>query len=151
MPYWRLYYHIVWGIKNRQPLLTPDIEPVIYSFIRSKVTGLEGSLYAANGCLDHVHLVVSIPPKIAIATFIGQVKGVTSARFNSLPNCQIPLYWQEEYSVFSFDERRLNNYIEYVEKQKVHHAENTTIKVLECIESAEVHKIGEEPADYFTS
>jgi REP element-mobilizing transposase RayT len=108
-------------------------------------------LHAANGWLDHVHLVVSIPPKIALATFIGQVKGVTSARFNSSAHCQFPLYWQEEYSVFSFDEKRLYNYIEYVEKQKVHHAENTTITVLEYIEPAEAHKIGEESADYFTS
>jgi putative transposase len=151
MPYWKLYYHIVWGTKDRQPLLTPDVEPVIYGFIRSKVAGLEGSLYAANGWLDHVHLVVSIPPKIAVAAFIGQVKGVTTARYNKSEECQVPIHWQEEYSVFSFDQKRLPNFVDYVERQKIHHAQGTTIKILEYMDPGEVHKIGEEPADYFTA
>ena len=36
MPYWQLFYHIVWTTKKRLPLLTPDVEPVVYEFLRVK-------------------------------------------------------------------------------------------------------------------
>jgi REP element-mobilizing transposase RayT len=55
MPFWQLYYHIVWSTKNRQPLLTPDVEPAIYGLLRKKAVDLGASIYALNGYLDHVH------------------------------------------------------------------------------------------------
>ncbi len=77
MPYYRLFYHIVWATKNRESLITPEIEPIIYNFLRGKAIGLGGTVFAINGMEEHTHMVASIPPKIAVATFIGQVKGVT--------------------------------------------------------------------------
>lgn len=134
MPFWQVFYHCVWSTKNRQPLLTADIEPIIYDYLRSKAIGLEGVVYALNGTENHVHLVVSIPPKTAVATFIGQVKGVASTRFNKAHSHKSQFFWQEEYGVFSFDRKRLPYVIAYVERQKEHHAKGTTIPVLERAE-----------------
>ena len=36
MPYWQLFYHLVWSTKHREPLLTPDVEPIVYGYLRSK-------------------------------------------------------------------------------------------------------------------
>ena len=58
MPYWQLFYHIVWSTKNREPLLTPEIEPIIYGYLRAKAIGLGAVVFALNGVLDHVHLVL---------------------------------------------------------------------------------------------
>jgi putative transposase len=110
MPYWQLYYHTVWATKNRLPLLIPEAEPFIFSFIQNKALDLEATVYALNGYLDHVHLVVSIPPKIAVSKFIGQVKAVSSVRYNQLTHSEAPFYWQNEYSVFSFDRKRLPDF-----------------------------------------
>jgi putative transposase len=131
MPYWQLFYHIVWTTKNRMPILTPDVEPIVHGFLRSKAVGLEATVFALNGVADHVHIVVAIPPKIAVAKFIGQIKGVAATRFNKSGLDAAPLSWQSEYGVFSFDGKRLPNYIAYVEHQKEHHAQGTTIPVLE--------------------
>jgi len=67
MPYCRLYCHVILGKKNREPLITPEIEPVLYDFIRSKAIGLGGIVYALNGTEDHVHLIVHIPRTIQLA------------------------------------------------------------------------------------
>ena len=75
MPYWQLFYHLVWSTKNRQPFLTPSVEPIIFGFLRSKAIALGGVVFAINGMFDHVHMLVSIPPRIAVADFVGQVKG----------------------------------------------------------------------------
>jgi hypothetical protein len=68
--------------KKRMPLLTPEIEPVVYNYVRTKAIGLDATVFALNGTEDHVYMAASIPAKIAVATFVGQVKGVASARFN---------------------------------------------------------------------
>jgi REP element-mobilizing transposase RayT len=130
MPYWQLFYHMIWATKNREPLLTPAIEPVIHDFLRVKAIGLGATVFALDGTEDHVHVVAAIPPRIAVAKFIGQIKAVASTRHNKMyPDT--PFFWQREYGVFSFDGKRLPNYIEYVQQQKEHHARNTIIPVLE--------------------
>jgi len=131
MPYWQLFYHIVWATKNREPLLIPQVEPVIHGYLHNKAIDLEATVYALNGYLDHVHIVASIPPKIAVSKFVGQIKAVASVKFNqSRPN-DTPFYWQEEYGVFSFDRKRLPNFVAYVERQKEHHSQGKIIPVLE--------------------
>lgn len=134
MPYWQLFYHIVWATKNRLPLLTPQAEPIIYGFLRSKIIGLEATLFALDGVADHVHVVVAIPPSIAISKFVGQVKAVASTRFNKSGQAATPFFWQEEYGAFSFDGKRLPHYIAYVERQKEHHTQGTIIPILEHVE-----------------
>lgn len=131
MPYCQLFYHLVWSTKNRRPLLTAEVEPIIYGFMRAKAVALDGTVFALNGTVDHVHMVVSIPPKIAVATFIGQVKGVASARYNKEHPAKGPFFWQSEYGVFTFDAKRLPNVMAYVERQKEHHSDGTTIPILE--------------------
>ena len=55
MPYWQLFYHIVWTTKNREPLLAPTIESIVHEFLRSKATELGATVFALNGTADHVH------------------------------------------------------------------------------------------------
>jgi len=152
MPYVQLYYHVVWATKDRQPLITPEIESILYGFMRSKTIGLEGVVFAIGGGKEHVHLVTSIPPKTPVATFIGQVKGVASARLNQGRSDSKPKFaWQEDYGVFSFDRKRLPYIIAYVEKQKEHHARKTTIPILERMTGEWQHKaLHEAPTAYLT-
>jgi len=96
-----------------------------------------------------VHLVAAIPPKIAVAKFIGQVKAVASTKFNKFGLDTTPFFWQEEYGAFSFDGKRLPNYISYVERQKEHHAQGTTIPILERTEGGPV-KLVREPTTIYT-
>ncbi len=151
MPYYQLFYHIVWATKNRLPLLTAQIEPTIHNYVRTKAIGLEATVFAINGIEDHVHVVASIPPKIAVSTFIGQIKAVASTKFNKSGHPETPFFWQNEYGVFSFDAKRLPNYIAYVERQKEHHAQRTTIPVLERITSGGLKLIHEKPSGYTTA
>lgn len=44
MPYWQLFYHIVWATKNREPLLTAEVESAIYGYLFKKAIGLEANV-----------------------------------------------------------------------------------------------------------
>ena len=138
MPYWQLHYHLVWSTKGRQPLLTPQVEKYVYGCLTGKAVGLKAVVYTIGGTVDHVHMVVAIPPAISVSKFVGQIKGVASTRLNKSGISEVRFEWQDEYGAFSFDAKRLSNYIAYVERQEEHHAEGTTIPVLERMTSEDV-------------
>lgn len=131
MPIAQLYYHMVWATKYRAPSISDRIESTLYAYVARKVIALGGKVFALNGISDHMHLAGSIPPRIAVATFIGQVKGVSSAQINASGLFDEQFAWQDGYGVFSFEGRRLPQYIAYVERQKEHHGANTIIPILE--------------------
>lgn len=70
--------------RKRRVELMPGVETIVYELLCAKATGLGGTVFAIGGVEDHVHMVVSIPPKVALATFVGQCKGVASAKLNRL-------------------------------------------------------------------
>lgn len=130
MSLWRTYYHIVWATKKRSPLISPSIEPVLYGHIQAKAKSLECHLYAIGGVADHIHLIISIPPKLAIAQTVKPLKACSSRYINSaFPDQQFT--WQREYGVFSLGGKQLPNAIAYVENQKRHYDTQTLIRSLE--------------------
>lgn len=130
MPYWRLFYHIVWGTKGRLPLIDPAWESDLYGYLWGKATALECIPHAIGGMPEHVHVVISIPPKLAVAKIIGQLKGASSHHVNE-KYANGSFAWQAEYGVLSFSEKVLPTIVEYVKNQKEHHTQNTTMEVLE--------------------
>jgi len=131
MPYWQLYYHFIWGTKNRLPLIDSTLEPELYRVIVAKAQKLEGFVHAIGGIEDHVHLGVSFPPKGSPAKFIGDVKGNSSHYVNHVIKPDFEFYWQDEYGVLSFGERNLASVVRYIHDQKQHHAEGTLIAAME--------------------
>jgi putative transposase len=131
MPYWRLFYHFVWGTKYREPLIGQDFQESLYRAIAAKVIEMEGIAHAIGGIGDHVHLVTSVPPKTSLATFIGQVKGNASHFVNHEVRPGYVFGWQDEYGVLSLGERNLTWAVEYALNQAQHHAQGTTVARLE--------------------
>ena len=134
MALWRLYYHLVWATIERLPLITPETEPKLYDYIVSRARE-EGSLvHAIGGIENHVHLVVSIPPRIAIGEFMRLIKGGSSHFVNfEAGQPKVNFNWQKGYGVFSLGETQLEKAVSYARNQKRHHREGTTDKALELI------------------
>ncbi len=126
MSFSRLFYHVIWGTKNRDLTITSEIEPILFDYIRSKAIGLGGIVYALNGTKDHIHLLVHIPRTIPLAQFIGKIKGTASAKLNKSGFGDGHFYWQTGYSVFTISEKIVPVISKYVENQKFHHAAGTT-------------------------
>ncbi len=75
---WRCKYHIVFAPKYRRMEIYGDIRKDIGVILRKlcEQKGLE--IIEAELCTDHVHMLVSIPPKISISQFVGYLKGKSS-------------------------------------------------------------------------
>ena len=131
MAFWRLYYHIVWATKEREPLITPALESELYGYLIGKADFLESIVHDINGVEDHIHMVVSIPPKLSIADFVRHLKGSSAYHLNHLPEAPGSFGWQRGYGVVSLGQRQLNHAVAYVRDQKEHHRLGTIIKALE--------------------
>jgi putative transposase len=78
MTLWKTYYHLVWSTRDRHELILDQHEAALYQQICKKANILESPIHAIGGMSDHLHLVVSIPPKLSIAEFVKSIKGSSS-------------------------------------------------------------------------
>ena len=71
-------YHVVWSTKYRYKVLKGDIRKRVREIIRRVCA--ENGVDIINGVLsaDHVHMFVSIPPKLSVSDFMRKVKGRSS-------------------------------------------------------------------------
>ena len=131
MSYWRLFYHIVWTTRNREPLIQAAFASDVHRVVAGKATQLGAVVHAVGGADDHVHLAVSVPPSLALSEFIGQVKGNSSHFANHELAMPQTFAWQAEYGVLSFDAKQLPRIVAYVRNQRMHHEQDTMIPALE--------------------
>lgn len=125
MPYWRLHYHLVWATYRRLPLITETVEPQLYGTILGKAKELGVIVHAIGNTEDHVHVAVSIPPKLAVAECVKHFKGA-SARYINRQNPQDHFGWEKGYGALTFGDRAMEDVVAYVRNQKEHHSRNTT-------------------------
>jgi putative transposase len=128
MPFWRNYYHLVWKTKNLLPTITPEIEPRLFDYLVGKAGELGVHVYEVNGWFDHVHMIVSIPPKRSVSEVVKGLKGASSHYLNQLG---YSFAWQRGYGVLTLGESQRSFAESYVNNQKRHHSENTMNRWLE--------------------
>ena len=131
MPYSRLFYHFVWATQDRDPFIQGALEKRLHGAIRAKADDLGALVHAVGGTEDHVHLVVSVPPAVSLAQFVGQVKGNSAHCANHELALPYHFAWQAEYGVVSFGGKQLDRVVRYVLNQRTHHREGTNIPFLE--------------------
>jgi REP element-mobilizing transposase RayT len=63
-----LFVHLVWATRERHPLLEPSVDVWLAALLERKVLALDGEFIAAGNAADHVHVIVSYPPRVTVAT-----------------------------------------------------------------------------------
>jgi len=75
---WNCKYHIVFAPKYRRQIIFGNIKADIGQILR-KLCEFKGvEILEANACIDHIHMLVSIPPKLSVSQFMGYLKGKSS-------------------------------------------------------------------------
>ena len=89
-------------------------------------------LHGVNGTATHVLLAVNVEPSGCISDLIGELKGACSYEMNQQTRYKA-IEWQRGFGVVSFGRRQLPWVLDYIAKQKEHHAQGTTKHRLEQI------------------
>ena len=75
---WNCKYHIVFAPKYRRQVIYGQLKAEIGQILRKLCEQKEIEIIEANACADHIHMLISIPPKISVAYAIGYLKGKSS-------------------------------------------------------------------------
>ncbi|MDF2510638.1 MAG: tnpA [Herbinix sp.] len=75
---WNCKYHIVFAPKYRRQVIYGKIKVDIGKILRKLCEHKGVEILEANACPDHIHMVVSIPPKLSVSNFMGYLKGKSS-------------------------------------------------------------------------
>ncbi|MBS5926610.1 MAG: IS200/IS605 family transposase [Clostridium sp.] len=71
---WNCKYHIVFAPKYRRQVIYGKIKADIGRILRELYEHKKVEIIEANACKDHIHMLVSIPPKLRVAQFMGYLK-----------------------------------------------------------------------------
>ena len=127
-------YHIVWVPKYRFKILTGAIKELVESDIRMLCEWKGCEIGEMNVQPDHIHLVVSIPPKVSVSEFMGTVKGKLAIKlFKSYPGLKKKPYWGNHFwargyfvSTVGLDEDMIKRYVKYQEEEERKEENNQT-------------------------
>ena len=119
-------YHIVWVPKYRNRILTGVIKELIESDIRMLCEWKRCEIIEMNVQIDHVHLVISIPPKISVSQLMGTLKGKLAIKlFKSYPDLKKKVYWGNHFwargyfvNTIGLDEETIRKYVKYQEEEE---------------------------------
>ena len=75
---WRCKYHLVFAPKYRRQTIYGKIKVDIGQILRKLCEQKKVEIIEAQACPDHVHMLVSIPPSLSVAQFVGYLKGKCS-------------------------------------------------------------------------
>ncbi len=126
-----IYFHLIWGTREGNPWISREIERAVFRCIVGQVHKLGCEVLAINGVPDHVHLVVKLKSSVPVALVVKQAKGVSSKFINDYLNGNGQFHWQVGYGAFSISRWDLPMIINYVNKQKIHHNEESLNEELE--------------------
>ena len=129
--YTQLYLHCVWATWDRLPLITAEVETPLYTVIAAKCRELGCTPLAIGGINDHIHLLVRLSPKIAVAQLVGQIKGASSHAVTHPIQPDHLFKWQGSYGAFTISQRSVPQVSGYILAQKAHHSNSTLINALE--------------------
>lgn len=116
---WKCQYHIVFIPKYRKKVLFGQIRNDVREIIQALCKYKSIEIISGAVCIDHVHLCVSIPPKMKISDFMGYLKGKSTLmlydRHPELGNKWDKAFWARGYYVATIGnvtEEAIKKYIE---------------------------------------
>lgn len=131
MPYVRCYTHFVWATWDRLDLIQPAWEAALHADIYGQSHKWKARVLALSGIENHVHLLVALPATIAVADFIGEVKGGSSFFVNQGGFTRDHFQWQGSHAALSVSRWDVSMIQTYIDKQKQHHAQGSIQPELE--------------------
>ena len=119
-------YHIVWVPKYRFRVLKGQIKTLIESDLRMLCEWKKCEIEEMNVQIDHIHLVISISPKVSVSELMGILKGKLAIKlFKSYPTLKEKPYWGNHFwargyfvSTIGLDEDVIKRYVKHQEQEE---------------------------------
>ena len=121
MSYTNLVYHIVFRTYRSIPAIEEAHEREFYAYVYGYITRHRAKLYRIGGMPDHVHILVSLPPDLAVSEFVRGLKYATNGWMKHNPLFPLFAGWGEGYAAFTYSKEQIPVVKQYIINQKEHH------------------------------
>ena len=140
----QLLYHVVFSTKRRQPLLADgQFRADVFRYMAGIAKNLDGFALEIDGWIDHVHLLIRIPARVAVSNFVGRLKASTSKHINDTSGRILKFSWQDGFGVFTVSVSQKDSVANYIRGQAHHHGKQTFEE--EYIQLLERHEVEYDP------
>jgi len=117
----QIYIQIVFGVKNREKLMSPSWKYDLYKYITGIVQNKGHKMIAINGMDDHIHFLIGFNPTNSISDLVREIKKSSNDFIRENKFVRTKFSWQEGYGVFSYGQSQLESVIKYINNQETHH------------------------------
>ena len=121
----QILYQIVFSTMHREKTLTKERRSELFKDIWGILKNKKCHLYQINGVEDHLHIITSIHPSVALATLVKDIKLGSTSFIKEKQLFEHFNGWQDGYAAFTYSIEAKDNLIEYVKNQEVHHHKKT--------------------------
>ena len=125
MSYRQIFYQIVFGSKNRKPVIPETHCKELYQYISGIIKNKKCKLYRINGIEDHIPIFSDLHPTVSLSDYIKDIKIASSIWMKAGGNFPMFEAWQDGYGAFTYSIREKDMIINYVKNQKEHHKKKT--------------------------
>jgi len=124
MSFVKIWVHLVFATKNRQPLLSKNFRFDLYNHIIKNCKEKDIFLQTINGYTDHIHCLISLGKDQNISKTTQLIKGESSLWINKNGFTDEKFSWQDDYFAVSVSESQVGAVINYIKNQEQHHSKN---------------------------
>jgi putative transposase len=117
----KVYLHITFSTKYRQPMIKSDVENELHKYLASIGRANDSPSIAINGVSDHIHILCVLSRKITISKLVEELKKSSSKWIKTKGSNYKDFYWQNGYGVFSVSQSGVDVVKKYIQNQKEHH------------------------------
>lgn len=121
----KILLHAIFSTKNRVMAIKAELQDRLYALLGGIVRDEHGTLLAAGGLPDHVHLLVRWRTDGTVADLMRNVKARSSAWIHATFPAQAGFHWQTGYGVFSVSQSQSDVVQRYIHQQVEHHRGQT--------------------------
>ena len=131
MPYTKVMIHFIWTTKNRIPIISKDLKPLLLSHIKENSILKQIFIDTLNCVEDHIHLLISLGTEQKISKIAMLIKGESSFWINKQKIIKQKFEWQDEYIALSVSESAIDKVRQYIMNQEEHHKKKTFMQEYE--------------------
>ncbi len=117
----KIYVHLVFSTKNREPLLPEDVRADLHADLGGILRDLDSPGVETNSEPDHIHILFVLSRTCALSDVVGQVKRGSSAWLKTKSTVFAGFHWQNGYGAFSVSRSGVDEVREYIRRQHDHH------------------------------
>lgn len=125
MSFVKIWVHLVFATKNREPLLKKEFRYDLFKHIIENCKEKDIFLQAINGYTEHIHCLISLGKDQSISKISQLIKGESSFWINKNSLMAEKFSWQDDYFAVSVSESQVETVVNYIKNQETHHSKKS--------------------------